>query len=352
MCHVNIITCHRSLNLDRSLLCSHVARENAQKAFDIVFHGCKVRNLYWRTMSKKGTKVIYPVRVVPRDETVGLMLKDYNGDTECPVQYIQYPHPQIKGHDIGQYDIATKKSLTHYHGDGDDENVWCATKIEQYLKQLKRAHKILQPVDLKTEECFLQIVLQKSLLEVEQDAKRAEVDEAVPEEISPTNQEEQRVESDSEDDDAHANPTGRSRRTRGSSNGVQERTERLRVGDQIAFYTQMGVAGDVSAYREATIHGIDPKAEHILTIDDAFTNLQPDHQVKRIKRLHRGKLVDNDGQWQSINKYILKKEGDPDAYRKVLAGEHARMNEIRDRHKEEMITKMEADGFCPKDLLR
>ncbi len=296
--------------------------------------------------------MIYPVRVASREETVGLMLRDYNGDTECLVQDIQYPHPQLKGQGIGQFDITSKKSLTPYHGDGKNQNRWCATKVEQYLKQLKRTYnKSLQPLDLKTEECFLQIVLEKCLLEEEQDAKRADVDEAVPEETSTAVKEEQRIDSDSED--YNDLTTGRPRlRTRGSSNGVQERSERLRVGDQIAFYTQMGVAGDATAYREATIHAINPKAGHILTIDDAFTNLQPEHQVKRIKRMHRGKLVDHDGQWRSINNYILKKEGDPDAYRKVLAGEHARVNGIRQRNKDEMVAKMEKDGFCPKDLLR
>jgi hypothetical protein len=296
--------------------------------------------------------MIYPVRLASREETVGLMLRDYNGDTECPVQDIQYPHPQLKGQGIGQFDITSKKSLTPYHGDGVNHNRWCAMKVEQYLKQLKRTYnKNLQPLDLKTEECFLQIVLEKSLLEEDQDAKRADVDEAVPEETSTTVKEEQRIDSDSDED--YGLTTGRPRlRTRGSSNGVQERTERLRVGDQIAFYTQMGVAGDATAYREATIHAINPKAEHILTIDDAFTNLQPEHQVKRIRRIHRGKLVDHDGQWRSINNYVLKKEGDPDAYRKVLAGEHARVDGIRQRNKDEMIAKMEKDGFCPKDLLR
>jgi hypothetical protein len=303
--------------------------------------------------------MIYPVRVATREETVGLMLPEYNGETECPVQYIQYPHPQYKGKDNCLFDIASKKQLTPYHEDSTDQKHWCATKVEQYLKQLKRAHKNLQPVDLKTEECFLQIVLGKSLLEKEQDATRANVDEAVPEEISTkVNEDNKRIEYDSDDDDDDddygGNTTGRPRlrTTRGTSSGVQERTERLRVGDHIAFYTQMGVAGDANAYREATIHGIDPQAEHMLIIDDAFTNLQPDHQVKRIRRLHRGKLVDHEGQWRSINNYILKKEGDPDAYRKVLEGEHARVNEIRLRKKDEMIAKMEKDGFCPKDMLR
>lgn len=295
--------------------------------------------------------MIYPVRVATRADIVGLDLRDYNDETECPVEYVQYPHPQMK--QFGEFNIASKKSLSPYY-EGEDRSRWCATKLERYSKQLRRAHKGLLAIDLKTEEYFLQLVLERSLAEVEQVMlMRAKVDEAIPQD-SPTMDAEiecEKLSPDEYDDEGNAN--GCRRKTRGVKSGLQGQTEPLRVGDRIAYYKPQGTAGDPTALCENTILYIDPKGRHPLTIDDAFANLPPDHLVKRIQRYRRGKLVDNDGgQWRSIDKFILKKEGDPNAFGNVLRGEHDRNAEIIQRVKDDAIAKMEKDGFCPRDMLR
>jgi hypothetical protein len=317
----------------------------------MAFHDRKIGRLFWRAESKKSVKMIFPVREATREDIVGLNLRDYNDETECPVEYIQYPHQQMAI--FGQFDIASKRSLTPYYG-GDDRSRWCAMKFERYSKQLRRAHKGLHAVDLKTEDYFLRLVLEKSLAEADQVMLlRAEVDEAIPQDTPTTDADIECKQSSSDEDEDEENSMGCRRRTRGVKFGLQEKTEPLRVGDRIAFYKQQGTAGDPTALCENTILYIDPKGKFPLTIDDAFANLPPDHLVKRIQRCNRGKLVDNDGgQWRSIDKFILKKEGDPNAFGKVLTGEHDRNAEIMQRHKDKAIAKMEKDGFCPRDMLR
>jgi hypothetical protein len=299
----------------------------------------------------KGAKMIFPVRAATREDIVGLGLRDYNSETERPVEYVQYPHLQRKG--FGQFTIASIKSLTPYYGGEEDRNRWCPIKFEQYSKQLRRAHKGFRAVDLKTEESFLQIVLEKSIAEGKKEMLlRAEVDEVVPEETPTTDAEIECKKSDEDEDDDEENTMGSWNRTRGNRSGLQEKTEPLRVRDRIAFYKQQGTAGDPDALCENTILYIDPKDKHPLTIDDPFTHLQSDHLVKRIQRYHRGKLLHNDGQWRSINKFILKKEGDPNAFSKVLSRDKDHTNEIFQRTKEKAIAEMEKDGFCPRDMLR
>jgi len=329
------------------------ALANANRAFKIAFHDSKIGapdKLFWHERKKKRVKMIHPVRVVPREETVGLALRDWNDEKECPIQYIQFPHSIIKG-GAGRYDIVSKRSLSPYYGKGEVSDQWCQTKFEHYSKQLKRSHRGLEAVDLKTEESFLLCVLQKSLGEGEQEKKLAEVDEAVPEEISTTNKAEGVVENDSEEEDDYEEPR-RTRRLSRRSTIMQEKKEPLRPGDRIEYYNQQCVAGDPSGLCQATILFIDPAGDRILTIDDAFTNLQPDHQVKRIQRIYRGTLKENDGQFRAINQYTLKREGDPDALSKVVARSKVWGEGVIQRTQDKMIAKAEKDGFCPKDMIR
>lgn len=299
--------------------------------------------------------MIHPVRVVPREETVGLALRDWNDEKECPVQYIQFPHSIIKG-GAGRYDIVSKRSLSPYHGKGEVRDQWCPTKFEQYSKQLKRCHRGLEAADLKTEESFLLCVIQKSLGEGEQEKKLAEVDEAVPEEISTTNKDEEVVENDSEEEEDYKETRGTKRLSRRSTIMQKKeplrKKEQLRPGDRIEYYHQQCVAGDPSGLCQATILFIDPTGDRILTIDDAFTNLQPDHQVKRIKRIYRGTLKECDGQFRAINQYTLKREGDPDALKKIIGRDKAWGEGVIEKTQDKMIALAEKDGFCPKDMIR
>mmetsp|Transcript_20112 Transcript_20112/g.43666 ORF Transcript_20112/g.43666 Transcript_20112/m.43666 type:complete len:422 (-) Transcript_20112:48-1313(-) len=336
------------------------AQANASKAFNIAFHGCKIGapdKLFWQETTKKNgrkrQKMIFPARVVTTEETVGLALGDWNDETHRPIQYIQYPHQQIKGGNGVTFAIASLRGLSPYYGKkGDDTNQWCPAKFEQYSKQLKGGLKGFKAIDIKTEESYLQCVLRKSLAEGEQEKKLAEVDEAVPEEISTAIEDKkEHIQSDSEEEDEEETGVPRMRTRR--STGMQESTDRLRAGDQIEFYKQQCVAGDPSGLCTATILRIDPKGDPILTIDEAFTTLQADLQVKRIKRYSRGKLLDHSGKYRSINKYDLVKGGDPDALKKLLARQNAQTKENIQQKKEQIRATLEKAGLgSTTDMLR
>ena len=284
-----------------------------------------------------------------QDEILGLALGAWTDEKE-PIQYIEYPHAQIKS-DVCLYDVVPKRTLSPFYGKGDDRDQWCATTFGQYAKQLKRKHRGLKEVDLKIEELFLRCALQKSLAEGEHEKKfHAKIDEPRQEETSVTDEGKKRAGNDAVENDDD-DEVGVSRMTRGRTS-MKETTERLRVGDQIAFYKQQGVAGDERNLCEATILYINPAEKHPVTIDDTFTWLGQDHQVKRTKKYSRGKLNDHNGQFRPINQYILMKEGDPDAHRKFLEADTARNVEIMQRNKEETIAKMKKDGFYLKDILR
>ena len=332
------------------------AQDKAKKSFRIHYHDTKIGKLYWLERTKKSKKVIYPVREASVEETSFLALGDWDPDEKTGIQYIQYPHEQISGANMSNFEVVSNNLLTPYYGVKEDSNKqqWCAAKFEQYSKQLKRSHKGMNAVDIKTEEVFLQCILQKSLEEGEQEKQSAKVDDAIPNEDIDSDDEKEQAANDSDEDgsDDEADEATGKRRTRGSTSGLQERTERLRPHDRIGFYQQQMTAGDARAYVEATILYIDPKSDTPLQLDDAFINLEANHQVKRVQRYERGKLVNNSGVFRSISKYILKKEGDPNALSKVLAGNKARTDEIIQRRKAEAIKKMKKDGFCPEDMIR
>lgn len=345
-----------------------IEKANAQKAFNVTFQNRKAGKLFWRIQPPKkghgGPRIYFPVRLAQHDETVGLNLPSYDSNKSCPIEYIQYPHKQIKGH-VGQFDVSTKRQLTPYYGQVDDSrNHWNVGLIDCYRAQLQRKHKGITTEDLVTEHWYLQLVLDKSLAEAVEEERLCnavdtttpllEAKETLPSDDASENKE-QRTNSDDDSDIDNAKNNGSTsrRKTRADKSGMQDKTEPLRVGERIAYFPQQGTAGQLSNRREATVLSIDPKGPHVLTIDDAFTNLHPDHLVQRISRLQRGKLVPNDnGVWRPINTFILKKEGDPDAYSKVLRGEQADVNELKQRVQQNAMTKMKEDGFCLDDVFQ
>ena len=289
-----------------------IALANATAAFKIQFDQ-KVgatNKLFWSERRMKKNATLYPVRVVPREEVVGLSLKEWDTETERPVQYIQYPHKQIK-RDLGLYDVVSVKSLTPYHGGDGPTDSWCSKRIQQYSKQLKRTLKGLTEIDLLSEKAFLKLVLEQSLKEEESERERSLLAEAAPAESASSEKEDEQVENDSDDDDDDddVNDSGGGRRSRLCRSESVKR-EPLRVGDIIEYYKPTSVAGNPDALCQAEVKFINPKGSPIIITSDIFTILPSEHQVKRVKRMHRGKLLDHhNGSFRAINSYILQKEG-------------------------------------------
>mmetsp|Transcript_30393 Transcript_30393/g.47616 ORF Transcript_30393/g.47616 Transcript_30393/m.47616 type:complete len:293 (+) Transcript_30393:23-901(+) len=180
-----------------------IALINATTVFKIQFNNQKIgttNKLYWNERRHKKNAALYPIRVVPREEVIGLCLKEWNAETERPVQYIQYPHKQIK-RDLGLYDVVTVKSLTPYHGDGPTDS-WCAKRFQQYSKQLKRTLKGMTEIDFITEKAFLKLVLEQSLKEEENEKERSLLlDKVAPLESAAPEKEDEQAENDSDGDD-------------------------------------------------------------------------------------------------------------------------------------------------------
>lgn len=288
-----------------------IAIANATTAFKIQFDQKlgATNKLFWSERRHKKNATLYPVRVVPREEVVGLSLKEWDTETERPVQYIQYPHKQIK-RDLGLYDVVSVKSLTPYHGGDGPTDSWCSKRIQQYSKQLKRTLKGLTEIDLLSEKAFLKLVLEQSLKEEESERERSLLAEAAPAESAASEKEDEQVENDSDDDDDDdVNGSGGGRRSRLCRSDSVKR-EPLRVGDIIEYYKPTSVAGNPDALCQAEVKFINPKGSPILVTSDIFTILPSDHQVKRVKRMNRGKLLDHhNGSFRAINSYILQKEG-------------------------------------------
>mmetsp|Transcript_17543 Transcript_17543/g.28706 ORF Transcript_17543/g.28706 Transcript_17543/m.28706 type:complete len:412 (-) Transcript_17543:769-2004(-) len=330
-----------------------IALADATTAFKIQFNDQKLgatNKLFWNERRQKKNAALYPVRVVPREEVVGLCLKEWDFETERPVQYIQYPHKQIK-RDLGLYDVVSVKSLTPYHGDGPTDS-WCSKRIQQYSKQLKRTLKGLTEIDLLTEEAFLKLVLAQSLKEEENERERSLLAETAPAEESAASENEyEQIENDS-DDDEDIDGSGGGRRSR-LCRSDSVKSEPLRVGDIIEYYKPTSVAGNPDALCEAEVKFINPRGNPILITSDIFTILPSDHQVKRVKRMHRGKHLDHpNGRFRAINNYVLKKEGNPNAVRDIMAETTARTKATIQRAKDEISSRMDDGGFFPRDLLR
>lgn len=339
---------------------SNLALKKAKLAFEHVIDGNvgTPDKLFWQERSKKGKKQkeIYPVRVVPPQETVGLGLRAWNDNTHSAVQYVQFPHSCMT--DLSKYDAVSKRSMCPYYGAGKAKDRWCPAKFEQYSKQLKKKHRKLTALDIKAEELFLQCVLEKSLEEGESEKKMAEVDEAVPSESAAVNADDKAEEDAVESEDVSEDEGGIGRGGRPSRRSAgkmqEEKREWLRVGDRIGYFNQTCTAGDMSGYEESIIRYVDPKGERILTLDDPMTNLLPTHLVKRVQMNIRGKLVKNkDAAFRAINTYTMKKEGNPNALRDGLAERTKRVHATMQKHKENTIAAMKEDGcFMGEDFFR
>jgi hypothetical protein len=285
-----------------------IALAKATNAFKIQFNAQKIgttNKLYWNERRQKKNAALYPVRVVPREEVLGLCLKEWDAETERPVQYVQYPHKQIK-RDLGLYDVVSLKSLTPYHGDGPTDS-WCAKRFQQYSKQLKRTLKGLTEIDLMTEKAYLNLVLEQSLKEEENEREWSLLDKAAPVE-SVASKKEGKAENDSSSDDDD-NYVDRSSGGRRSSRSNNLKSEPLRVGDVIQYYHPAGTFGKPDDLCQAEVKFINPKGESILITSDVFNVLPSDHRVMRVQRMHRGKLLHHNGMFRAINNYVLKKEG-------------------------------------------
>lgn len=290
---------------------------------------------------------------------------------------------------------------------------WCPIILEKYLKQLKQTNRNFQPIDLKTEELYLERVLEKSYLEEEEamsknvmllNGSQDPIEHETPSGNGKKNNDDIGNPTETKDDaefktsalesdlntnsatshDKHIkqrqSPAFSSstfsddeedllrpgiKRPRRSCNPYKNPSsisylEPLRPGDIIAFYKPPYGHGNSLGYAEAEILAVDPRAEvdgkdtPILTLDDYMIHLPSDHMVKRIRRRVRGgRKVENEmGKFRKIGAYVLKKEGDAEkALMKKMEEGAERGREIVERNKRILKEKLKEVGG-PCDLIR
>jgi hypothetical protein len=316
-------------------------------------------SLFWHICKKKSQTVIYPVRIPP-DESEYIGYKDVldkrikDRSKQTVVQFLQFPHAEIKSNDIGLYDVVSRNQLLPFFGKShDNKDVWCPDISAQYLKQLKQKHK-LGNQHCRVEQLYLEKILQ---IAKDEEADRVELDQY---NVAADEPEELKIEdpepvatTQEEDSDVEDDGKRRSKRRRScdDNNG-----EWLHVGDVIQFYKPGYLAAGRENLRQATIVAIHPREDPLLTVDcEGEMNLYipNDHRVMRVKRIERGSLVDCTGnKYWPVNTFTLKNEGSKNARKKVIGKQVAKVKTIRERHMKETMKKIEEDGCGPTDIFR
>jgi hypothetical protein len=316
-------------------------------------------NLYWRIKKKGKAKTIYPVRIPPQEsEYIGyrdiLKIKDHTRQTV--VQYVQFPHAQIKSNDVGLYDVVSRNQLVPYHGETKD--AWCPTLSKQYFQQLRRKHKELREQQIRVEELYLERVLQKakedleSTLQLEQFNVAAEEPEELKIEEPTTNA----INDEIIDEDSDRESQGRRCSKRRKRLDEDANKEWLHVGDIIQFYKPNTLSGVPENLCQATIVEINPRKDPMLTVEcpgEFFLIIPNDHHVMRIKRMDRGMLVNCIGRsYYPVSSFTSKREGDKNAARNVMNKRVDEVKRIVEKTKQIASNNISKDGWGPTDVFR
>ena len=130
------------------------------------------------------------------------------------------------------------------------------------------------------------------------------------------------------------------------------KTEMIRPGDILNYYSHLHVKGDSRGFREATVLSVNPRGKPILVLDNGEF-LPSDTEIKRLKVMHRGKLIDHNSIYRRIESFKLRKASQV-GIDNVAAGilkESERLGGILQRATEEFQKKAVAEGFAPYDLM-
>jgi len=261
--------------------------------------------LYWQTRQIKGGITHLPCRECDPDECLGLNLKqNWDPNQKALVQYID-------GCLLTQRNLVSRNSMTPYHGinfkDKEREKVlngfrttWCNEKLG--LLQKRRRKMRWSAVDICAEQLYLQRVLDYSINKFEEIEKEEKQQNILLSQVTVSSQqtvenkevEAEGVISGSSDDE--------------SFTLSKHKSELIRCGDVISYYSPIFVFGNSRGLRRATILAVDPKADSVLKLSNGDI-LPKDTPVKRVEIMYRGKLRDYDeGKFKEIESYKLRKD--------------------------------------------
>ena len=331
--------------------------------------------LFWCIANKKGGKgkLYYACREVDHpDQFKGLDLPRLKDGETC-VQYFDYSAGACTMHN---FENVRRTKLVPFHGSADREALdeatvpWCPELCGLYEKQLQRelrskmADAEGRAVQVRVHMLFLMKALDHARAqEVEtrrltasqkKNAKRSrptgcmssnDIDAALAGNEADGNDASSEEDDDDEDDDDSLDPANKKRKT-----------ETLRPGDEIEYYSIMAVQGRKGDLHEAKIIAVDPKENPVLILDSGDV-LPKDHFIRRVKKIHRGKLVDCDNaNYQQIDYFRLSKasiEGfdSSKAHTAAFVKEASRVGGIIRRNMTKFQEKAQADGFAPMDMM-
>lgn len=339
--------------------------------------------LCWCIANKKGGKgkLYYACRVVDNpDQYKGLEVPNLKEGEVC-VQYFDYAGAACS---LKNYGNVRKSKLVPFYGSapstdsGDTADVdlttvpWCPDLCALYEKQLEKELKSRiadaeeRAVRIRVHLLFLPMALEHARAKEaetkrltasqKKNAKRPrptgcmssnDIDAALAdnEETAENDASSEDDGNEDDDDDDSLDPANKKRKT-----------EILRPGDVLEFYHIMAVHGRKEDLRQAKIISVDPKEISVLIMDNGDC-LPKDHQIRRIKKIHRGKLIDCDNaSFRSVDYFRLSKaklkEVDGN---KILGAAHAkearRVGEIINRNMTKLQEKAQADGFAPMNVM-
>ena len=275
-------------------------------------------------------QIYHPCRLGKKEETFGLDLEqDYDESKKSLIQMIVFPGG------LGERMIVQKRRLIPYCGnktnndDSDEKNEWCKTRCQQYIKCLKKRN----PSRYKTVRGSLDVMLKAELIWLKRILDHAKKYSQTLLLSETTNQEgndsEEHLESglveifpneDVDGDDNHSeldepytqdwgNPTSDTEEDDPYASAVtlapSRKKEPIRPGDVISYHSHVYVSGDKRGLRTATVLSVNAKGDPILKLSNGEC-LPKNTQIKRVKIMVRGTLVDHKGIYRPIDFFKLK----------------------------------------------
>mmetsp|Transcript_4182 Transcript_4182/g.5826 ORF Transcript_4182/g.5826 Transcript_4182/m.5826 type:complete len:548 (+) Transcript_4182:42-1685(+) len=362
--------------------------------------------LYWQKTNKRGTVLYLPCRECHVDEALGLDLpQKWDVQHKVLVQFIEgsnftnralvtrrllFPfnqsdiHDQLKKSKLnvkgrrkslkGKKNVVKKSEENHTEVKNDlqpieNKDQWCVATINE-LERRRRKEKKFDDLQIYAEKLFLQRVAscahsrqkqaqgeeQKAIdskMEVPQTNDLVGIEKHCNEEEDRSNQpsdlkivsqysqheEEQHRTSDVDLDNSDDNIL------RFSGSNPKLKSECIRPGDMIAYYSSQGVVGDKTAYREAKVLSVDRRRRPILFLDTGDFISDTD-LVRRIKIIFRNKMVDyrDKGKFQALEHYRLNTaeiHSEPD----FISRETCRLGSIIEKKTNELRKRVKESGY-------
>ena len=125
--------------------------------------------------------------------------------------------------------------------------------------------------------------------------------------------------------------------------------EPLLDGEVIEYWSPIFHAGDRRGYRQATVTAIRPGEEFPLTLDNG-EQLPKRTNVRRVKTIENGELLDHKGIFRPINYFKMIAGGKRTASAGVVK-EAERFSRVAQKNVDKVQEKANAEGFAPMDML-